>query len=84
MAETKKATVKEGYVTIKLPRVPYEDARYVEVNFKGYFVKRGVNVDVPEFVAEAIENSQNAEEMAIIDAEQRQDEYLKKAKNPTA
>lgn len=83
MAE-KKATVKDGYVTIKLPRVKNEDALYVEVNFKGYYIQRGVNVDVPEAVAEAIENSQNAEELAIIEAEKKEQEYLKKASNPFA
>ena len=55
MAETKKPKM----VTIKLPLTRTEkNDEYVAVNGKTYLIKRGVAVDVPDFVAEAIQNSE--------------------------
>lgn len=57
MAEVKAAKPKT--VKIKLPLTKYEkDDVYVALNFKTYQIKRGEYVEVPEGVAEILENSE--------------------------
>lgn len=70
MAETKSTNnAKKGNkITVRLPRLPGQNARQEEffsVNGKNYIIKRGETVDVPEEVAEVIENAEKAEEYAL-------------------
>lgn len=67
MAEAK-TTKKSGRVTVRLPRLKGHNARQEEfysVNGKNYIIKRGMNVEVPEEVAEVIRNNEQAEEYAM-------------------
>lgn len=54
---------KEDYVKIKLPKERRGEDNYiiVSVNCKSYKIMKGVWVEVPKFVAEVIENAENAE-----------------------
>lgn len=55
-AATKKPSAKPGYVTIMIPKTERETRDvYVAHNFIPYQIKRGVDVDVPEGVLEALE-----------------------------
>ena len=79
MAGTTKQT--NAKATVKLPRAKGKDARQEEffsVNFKNYIIQRGVHVEVPAELAEAIENAEKAEEYALQYAESRA------VKEPTA
>ena len=52
-------------VTIKLPRNRRdEDDMFVSVNERTWLIKRGVEVEVPECVAEVIRNSELMQEEA--------------------
>lgn len=65
MAEKKTTS---DMVTVVLPRDPNPNApqqEFYSVNFKNYMVKRGVPVEVPKALYEAIINSENAENYAI-------------------
>ena len=66
MAEAKKTTeTAEKMVTIKLPRNRKdEDDMFVSVNERTWLIKRGVEVEVPECVAEVIRNSELMQEEA--------------------
>lgn len=57
----------EKMVTIHLFRDNrmYNDDVFVGVNGKTYLIKRGVDVEVPESVAEVIRNSQKQDSFAI-------------------
>lgn len=70
MADTTKkadnATKKK--VTVKLPRLHGQNANQEEffsVNGKNYIIQRGVEVEIPEEVAEVIRNAEKAEEYAM-------------------
>ena len=74
MADTTKKTVdnattkKEKRVTVRLPRLPGQNANQEEffsVNGKNYIIKRGETVEIPEEVAEVIRNGERAEEYAM-------------------
>lgn len=73
MADTTKktadnATKKEKRVTVRLPRLPGQNANQEEffsVNGKNYIIKRGETVEIPEEVAEVIRNGEKAEEYAL-------------------
>ena len=73
MADTTKkavdnATTKSKRVTVRLPRLPGQNANQEEffsVNGKNYIIKRGETVDIPEEVAEVIRNAEKAEEYAM-------------------
>lgn len=67
MATTTTATNKTKTVKIKLPvtRTDKEDV-YVAVNGKSYLIKRGVEVEVPAFVAEVLAHK---EEMLALSME---------------
>lgn len=60
MAETKVEKVK-----IKLPRInPRDPDLYVAVNGEAYLIKRGVEVEVPNYIKEVIDHSREMEEEA--------------------
>ena len=74
MADTTKKAVdnattkKEKRVTVRLPRLPGQNANQEEffsVNGKNYIIKRGETVVLPEEVAEVIRNAEKAEEYAM-------------------
>ena len=73
MAETtnkfvaeKKAEVKEKLVKIRLPKTKENQAdAYVSVNGRRWQIQRGVEVEVPECVAEVLLHSQEMEEYAL-------------------
>ena len=69
------ATVaKEKTVKIRLPKVRGDEADvYVSVNERSWLIKRGVEVEVPECVAEVIRNQELALEKA--------DEYNESVEN---
>ena len=66
MAETKKNTeTAEKVVKIKLPRNrKEEDDLFVSVNERTWLIKRGIEVEVPECVANAIRDSELMQEEA--------------------
>lgn len=62
MANMTTVTEKVKTVKIKLPRIKAEDSDvYVSVNDYSCLIKRGVEVEVPEFVAEVLRNQELAE-----------------------
>lgn len=66
---TTKNTTNEAKPTrkVKLPRATGKDAptqEFFSVNFKNYIIERGKYVEVPEELAEVIENGEKAEEAA--------------------
>lgn len=65
------AEKKEKMVTIKLPRPAKgeSESQFVGLNGKRYLIKKGVEVEVPEAVAEILLNSEKAEEDAFIYSE---------------
>ncbi len=76
MADTTKKTQTQNAkkVTVLLPRNPGQNARQEEffsVNGKNYLIKRGERVEIPEELAEVIENGQKAEEYAMQYAEEK-------------
>ena len=61
-------------VSVRLPRNKGQNAiqeEFFSVNFKNYIIKRGERVEIPEELAEVIENAAKAEEYAMIYAEER-------------
>lgn len=85
---TKKATSNNAKkVEIKLPKNKGQNANqdeFFSVNFKNYIIKRGEYVEIPEEVAEVIENADKAEESAmrfvdsLVEAEEKKvKEYIK-------
>ncbi len=63
------ATTNEAKPTrkVKLPRLAGKDAptqEFFSVNFHNYIIERGKYVEVPEALAEVIENGEKAEEAA--------------------
>lgn len=89
MADTTKKTTSNNAkkVEIKLPRNNGQNAiqeEFFSVNFKNYIIKRGEYVEIPEEVAEVIENANKAEESAmrfvdsLVEAEdEKRKEYIK-------
>lgn len=73
MAEAKKTEAKEEKVKIKLPRTSKNDADvFVSVNERTWLIKRGVEVEVPECVAEVLRNQELMEEEAYAFDEEAQ------------
>lgn len=67
---TKKAdnATKSKRVAVTLPRLPGQNAiqeEFFSVNGKNYRIKRGIEVEIPEEVAEVIKNAQKAEDYAM-------------------
>ena len=68
MAEEKKTeTPKEKMVKIRIPRTKanQEDV-FVSVNMRTWLIKRGVDVEVPECVAEVLRHSEEMMENIVI------------------
>lgn len=71
---TATTVAKEKTVKIRLPKVRGDEADvYVSVNERSWLIKRGVEVEVPECVAEVIRNQELALEKA--------DEYNESVEN---
>ena len=68
---TKKAAdnaTKDKKAFVTLPRLQGQNAvqeEFFSVNGKNYLIKRGIEVEIPEEVAEVIRNSAKAEEYAM-------------------
>ena len=65
---TKKANDNAKRVTVRLPRLEGHNANqdeFFSANYKNYIIKRGQTVEIPEILAEGIENNQKAEEYAL-------------------
>lgn len=65
---TKKQTNNAKRVEVRLPRLGGKNANQEEffsVNFKNYIVRRGETVEIPEELAEVIQNNEKAEEYAL-------------------
>ena len=59
--ETEVKAIKEKTVKIRLPKTkPDEDDERVWVNHRSWQIKRGVEVEVPECVAEVLRNREKA------------------------
>ena len=73
MSEVK--AVKEKLVKIKLPRAPKGEDNFlmVTLNGKGYRIQRGVEVEVPETIAEIVEKH--------LEARDRADDYIESIRN---
>ena len=72
MSTENKTTEKktEKMVTIKLPRIKGEsDSVYVSINERNWLIKRGVAVEVPECVANLLDE----QDRAIEEAEERKE-----------
>ena len=72
MSTENKTTEKktEKMVTIKLPRIKgAPDAEYVSINERNWLIKRGVAVEVPECVANLLDE----QDRAIEEAEERKE-----------
>ena len=55
----------EKLVKIRIPRTKGDDSDvYVSVNARTWLIKRGVEVEVPECVAEVLRNSEDMQEEA--------------------
>ena len=60
---TKETVQKEKMVKIRLPKTKAdEDDERVWVNHRSWQIKRGVEVEVPECVAEVLRNKEKAQE----------------------
>lgn len=68
----------EPKVRIRLPINPEKGDRIVSVNGKTWIIQRGVEVEVPKYVAEVIENSDRQDELAYIYQEQLSSDFDKK------
>ena len=63
---TKPEEVKEKLVKIRIPKTKEnQDDVYVSVNDRNWQIKRGVEVEVPECVAEVLLHQQEMEEIAL-------------------
>lgn len=65
MAETAVKAEKEKLVKIKIPRERGNESDvFVSVNERTWLIKRGVEVEVPECVAEVLKHQEDAEQEA--------------------
>ena len=53
---------------------------FVSVNGENYLIKRGATVDVPDYIAEVLENSQKEDENAVMRMEMAEKSFLEKSK----
>lgn len=66
MADTANKLKAEKKVTIFLPKTDeLQKDEYVAINGRGYQIQRGVNVEVPESVAELLKNSARQDSEAL-------------------
>ena len=64
--ETKQEVKKEKTVKIRLPKTrDKQDDAFVSVNERTWLIQRGVEVEVPECVAEVLLHQQEMEEKAM-------------------
>ena len=66
--KTKQANTNAKRVAVRLPRNNGQNANqdeFFSVNFKNYIIKRGETVEIPEALAEVIENNDKAEDYAM-------------------
>ena len=66
--KTKQANNDAKRVSVKLPRNNGQNANqdeFFSVNFKNYIIKRGERVEIPEALAEVIENNEKADDFAM-------------------
>lgn len=73
---------KAKYVKIRLfkDNQNYTGDVFVSVNGENYLIKRGVTVEVPEYIAEVLESSQREDENAVMRMEMAEKAYLEKSK----
>lgn len=74
MADTTKKKDNTERVKVRLPLNKGQNANqdeFFSVNFKNYIIKRGKTVEIPEELAEVIENAEKAEEYAMQYADER-------------
>ena len=65
-AANKPEEVKEKLVKVRIPRTKEnQDDVFVSVNDRNWLIKRGVEVEVPECVAEVLMHQQRMEEIAL-------------------
>ena len=53
---------------------------FVSVNGENYLIRRGVTVEVPNYIAEVLESSQREDENAVMRMEMAERSYLEKSK----
>jgi len=58
----------------------YKDPVYAAVNGESYLVPRGVEVEVPEYIAEVIENSIKQDEATVNQMEVLEDKFNEKTR----
>lgn len=58
----------------------YSGDVFVSVNGESYLIRRGIPVDVPDYIAEVLEGSQREDENATLRMENAERSYLEKAK----
>ena len=66
--KTKQANTNAKRVSVRLPRNNGQNANqdeFFSVNFKNYIIRRGETVEIPEALAEVIENNDKAEDYAM-------------------
>lgn len=76
MAETTKKTTTSNAkrVEVRLPMNKGQNANqdeFFSVNFKNYIIRRGETVEIPEELAEVIQNAELAEEYALKYADEK-------------
>ena len=70
---TTKTNAGPKMVTIRIPKTKErKDDVFVSVNFRTYQIQRGVDVEVPEFVAEVLRNQEKMLEEIMLYEEQVQ------------
>lgn len=70
---TTKTNAGPKMVTIRIPKTKErKDDVFVSVNFRTYQIQRGVEVEVPEFVAEVLRNQEKMLEEIMLYEEQVQ------------
>ena len=66
--KTKQAKEDAKRVSVRLPRNNGHNANqdeFFSVNFKNYIIRRGERVEIPEALAEVIENNEKAEDYTM-------------------
>lgn len=73
----------EKKVRVKLPKAPRGEENFVitSVNGQTYKVQRGVEVDVPEPIAEVLRHSEEAQDRADEFIEKMTSDFAEKSKN---
>lgn len=70
---TTKTNAGPKMVTVRIPKTKErKDDVFVSVNFRTYQIQRGVDVEVPEFVAEVLRNQEKMLEEIMLYEEQVQ------------